>query len=219
MEVGGEPRHDIDLVRIPGVGRVHDTGVRLADLDEPDSRPHVEGRHETRAETVPPAQRLERLPRVPPRGHVRRVADGDAPHLWEAGGEVEVPRRVDLDRLPGGGDHDQLVGEQVLGGLGPDRAGGGDVVHPSLVGADENVCRSAGHDLPGEVRGGVEAEDDLDAPAGLEAPAGLAKDVGRARRREDGHPRRIGPALARRETENDRGQQGEYRGSHESLPG
>ena len=165
-----------------GVGPVNDGGVHRAGFRLRQGGAHVGARDQAVAQPLPQSHVAERLLRVLPCGHVRRVADRDPPHRRR----VQVRRGAHRERRARGHDADQAVRQQILPVLGPDAAGGLEFVHLGGRRGDEQVRARAGLDLGAEDSGGGEVELHRAAVRLLERVADFRQDVREARGGEDG---------------------------------
>ena len=153
---GWVPSGNVPTTRTPGSattsGRVDDAQRRLAAGDEGERGAHVVRWREARRHAVPHAEGGQRGLAVASGRHVHGIGDGQASTGAERRGEREAgadgQRRHPILRC----DQHQPVPDHVHARRARNPRPLGQVVHPLLVGREEDVGRRALFDLPGEER-------------------------------------------------------------------
>jgi hypothetical protein len=154
---GGKLAHHADPRFGQGIGCIDHAERRLAARHQRQGRAHILGPGEPSCHLRPGAQPHQRRFRIAPGRHAVGIGHGQPARSQRrsqrharAHGEAQPARR--------GGDQHQAVGEEICPRLEADQPPLGEVVHPLLVGRNEQVRRGPGFHLPGEGGTGGEGE-------------------------------------------------------------
>ena len=202
MRVRRERVDDADAGLGDHVRRVDDAERRLAAGDERQRGADVVRRRQVRRHAVPDAERRERGLAVAAGRHVHRIGDGQASAGAERGGEREArsdpQRRHAILRR----DQHEPVADHVDARRRRDQPALGEVVHPLLVGGDEDVRRRALLDLLRQERRRRVGRLERDAGPLRDQRAHLVERALQADRREHEHAARLLRRRAREDHQN-----------------
>ena len=195
---GREGIDDAHLCVHQRVGGIDDPQRHFATRHEHHGAAHIVGAHQAILDLVPDSERSERRARVAAHRHRIRIAGGES-SATERGREREAGRDLEFDLAVGGRDQHQPVAGEIAARRLLDQTALLQVVHPLLVGGDEDVGFAAGFHLAREHRAGGERQ--FHGHAGGSGPVRrqLAQNVGQ---RRGGEHQQLGTLLLLRRARN-----------------
>lgn len=140
-----------------GVGAIDDPRGRLAPLHKAQGPAHIRGAHDLGLQRRPNPKMLQRRVGVAPSGRGLWIGHSEAPPAQGLRqGKAGADRHV--QRLAGRRNQHQNVGEQPHPAVRHEQSPLGQIVHPGLVGGEEEVRGRALLDLAGQCGAGGEAQ-------------------------------------------------------------